>query len=80
MGEISDADKKLIDEASVEMETRLKAFFDQCGISPSARMAGLMAYKGWLERFARLNGGRTDFYKSPLAMKMFIVGYWESER
>lgn len=71
--ELSESDKKKIDEVFEKERQKEKAWFKSWGFEGSIVIAAGLAYKEFLEKETRYNPH--NFYKSPLARKSYMLGW-----
>lgn len=71
---MTDEDRRMIEEAQTKMAANMKAFYDSEEITPAEREAGEAAHAEWIKKYTRVRGSNF-IYHSPMARKMFVVGW-----
>lgn len=74
MAELSDQDKKYLEEARIRAEKESAAFFEFHGLREDEIKTAHVEYRAFLEEDSMREGGKS-FFNSPLGRKAFIVGF-----
>lgn len=70
--QMTDKDRKLIDDAKKEIEERMRKFYQRNQVDEDTRQEAAQAWLAWAQ--SEREAGN-PFYHAPLAMKSFIVGF-----